>query len=679
MIRSPSSDSASSIVRLDPPSHAQHDRVFWLNFAFLCAVLTVSEAARGLVIPTLSLYVSSLGGSSFYLSLIVAAFSVGRLVSSVVFGCVSDVFPLRTLLIASLALSILGHVFSAHVSVFSLYVLFTARLLTGFATGTLSLARSFISSRTQKSERTKFMSWLGIVQFAGYAFTPILGGIPVNWTVTGSWVITTYTAGTYALLVLDAFLMAALCYILGSPEQDGAETPLVIQSFHSNELHIDIPSEDSQLGHVHPPPSLNGYSEVTDLNSTSQPMNSSRNARDVTEQGRLEEEINGAPQPLSALSLPTTPTVFCTGMPTTHSFSLAPCSHIPVRSRSMITPYTHPIPIFVSDGRRSSAPAIFDVRPIRCDEHSGTSIESIARPQTPSLIRTSWRSSPLFTPILFICLNATSRGCLAVAETYGSVLFYTTQYGVGYDPSAVSTTSAAWFFTILGGIGVVAFVLMHWFTQYLKEMTLLCWGFIAMFLGFITTLDFDSDLSIYTLSYAMAMIYCIATPVCQTLVASMLSKSLPSAQQGKWMGLLTAAGSIGRIVFPLLAGLLYSLWNTNVALMLPAVITILATFAIGVGMRVWKAWWRWMKGVEEKAEDRLELWWAKKRLEWNTNSVEEKDDPLEDVWLTAEQVMERMQKKARSKHRHMRRAKQRRQRHMMQEVEELDSRSTTVY
>ena len=87
-----------------------HDRQFWVSFAFLCAVLALAEAARGVVVATLSLYVAALGGSSLYLSALVAAFSVGRLLSSVVFGYASDRFPLRSLLLSSLALSLAGHV-----------------------------------------------------------------------------------------------------------------------------------------------------------------------------------------------------------------------------------------------------------------------------------------------------------------------------------------------------------------------------------------------------------------------------------------------------------------------------------------------------------------------------------------------------------------------------------------
>ena len=87
-----------------------HPRLFWVNFVCLCIVLAVSEAARGIVTPVLSLFVSTLGGSPFFLSLVVAAFSIGRLVASLVLGVLSDHVHVRWILLAALCITVLGHV-----------------------------------------------------------------------------------------------------------------------------------------------------------------------------------------------------------------------------------------------------------------------------------------------------------------------------------------------------------------------------------------------------------------------------------------------------------------------------------------------------------------------------------------------------------------------------------------
>jgi hypothetical protein len=203
---------------------------------------------------------------------------------------------------------------------------------------------------------------------------------------------------------------------------------------------------------------------------------------------------------------------------------------------------------------------------------------------------------------------------------------------------------------------------MDTFTHLMNELTLLLCGFIAMSLGFSLSMDFDHDLNIFDLSFSMAMIYCLATPITQTLVASMLSKSLSREEQGKWMGLLTAAGSVGRIVFPLLAGLMYSPQSTNLVLMLPVLVAIIAVFAIGLGMRLWQQWWRWIKTAADSAQDSLADWWRGCGDERRdaVEAFEEQDDDgnLEEDWLTIDEVMERIQRRSKEKRKRRRQQQQ---------------------
>lgn len=181
-------------------------------------MLGLAEAA-GIVLPTLSLYVASLGGSALFLSMVVAAFSIGRLVSSLFFGIVSDHHSMLVIILASLIITVIGHIFFiiAGSVIGGLYLLLISRVLTGFGTGILSVARAFVSKRTIAIERTRFMAKLGIVQFMGYAFTPILGGITVN-----AGAMNTYNAGTYCLIILDTLLFFALYFGLrGDKESNG--------------------------------------------------------------------------------------------------------------------------------------------------------------------------------------------------------------------------------------------------------------------------------------------------------------------------------------------------------------------------------------------------------------------------------------------------------------------------
>lgn len=74
------------------------------------------------------------------------------------------------------------------------------------------------------------------------------------------------------------------------------------------------------------------------------------------------------------------------------------------------------------------------------------------------------------------------------------------------------------------------------------------------------------------------LIWSIGSPLCQTLSISMLSKYLgPHRDQATWMGLATAAGSTGRIIIPMLGGLLYDYVTLDAAWLLGGLLSAVMT------------------------------------------------------------------------------------------------------
>ncbi len=63
--------------------------------------MNLAEAARGVLFPTLWLNIKSLGGNRFSQGIAVAAFSMGRVVTSPVLGFCSDLFGCKRVLIFS--------------------------------------------------------------------------------------------------------------------------------------------------------------------------------------------------------------------------------------------------------------------------------------------------------------------------------------------------------------------------------------------------------------------------------------------------------------------------------------------------------------------------------------------------------------------------------------------------
>ena len=82
------------------------------TLALNCLVLFIAESTRGLVLPTLNSYAGRLAGddgSAGGSALAVSVFSAGRLVAAPALGALADAVPFRTLFFACSALSVAGH------------------------------------------------------------------------------------------------------------------------------------------------------------------------------------------------------------------------------------------------------------------------------------------------------------------------------------------------------------------------------------------------------------------------------------------------------------------------------------------------------------------------------------------------------------------------------------------
>ena len=194
-------------------------REWWTDWLLVCLVLLLAESARGVVIGTLSPYLESLGGDSFFLGLVVAAFSVGRLVASFAFGALADYWSTRAVLLLSCVGCVVGNfMFALSATLGGKYLLLVSRLFTGFGTGMLSVARTHVSVTTPADERTLWMSWLGIVQFVGFAITPVLGGVNVDldlWLLR----VSEFTFATLLLMLLEVVALVCLLAFMRQPQQ----------------------------------------------------------------------------------------------------------------------------------------------------------------------------------------------------------------------------------------------------------------------------------------------------------------------------------------------------------------------------------------------------------------------------------------------------------------------------
>ena len=143
-------------------------------------VMLVSEASRGVILGTLVLYVRDVSGETkdspaarAALGNCIALFSVGRLLAGPALGAWVDVAHPALVLATALLIHCAGQVMYALASEHGgLLLLYAARLVTGFGSGTLGVNRSIAANISPPADRTAQFSYLGFSKFVGYALTP---------------------------------------------------------------------------------------------------------------------------------------------------------------------------------------------------------------------------------------------------------------------------------------------------------------------------------------------------------------------------------------------------------------------------------------------------------------------------------------------------------------------------
>lgn len=154
------------------------------TFQWYCHILMVffvefsGESSRGLTLPSLYLYNVSLGGDLASMAVMTSLFSLGRLISSTVLGWMSDRFSFRWVYIISAVICIIGNLLymtaDKHVGD-SIFLLHASRFIVGFGAGNRSVCRANVAALTRTDQRLRYLTWLSLVVFLGFAVTPGIG------------------------------------------------------------------------------------------------------------------------------------------------------------------------------------------------------------------------------------------------------------------------------------------------------------------------------------------------------------------------------------------------------------------------------------------------------------------------------------------------------------------------
>lgn len=133
----------------------------------------------GLIIPISPFFAESLGASPASITVLGAGYSLMQFLFAPFWGRLSDRFGRRPVILTSIAIAALGYVCFAFSETY--WMLFGARLLSGFGTANFGAAQAVIADSTPPERRARGMGILGAAFGLGFILGPAVGGFLGQW------------------------------------------------------------------------------------------------------------------------------------------------------------------------------------------------------------------------------------------------------------------------------------------------------------------------------------------------------------------------------------------------------------------------------------------------------------------------------------------------------------------
>ena len=142
----------------------------------LLLVVFINFVGIGALIPVLPYTViETLGLSATVMTLLLASFAMAMFLSNPLLGWLSDHIGRRPVLIASLFVNAMAHLWFAFSD--DIIQMFAARIMAGLAAGNTGVIQAIIADRVTSHERARYMGLFGAAIGTGFAAGPALGGL----------------------------------------------------------------------------------------------------------------------------------------------------------------------------------------------------------------------------------------------------------------------------------------------------------------------------------------------------------------------------------------------------------------------------------------------------------------------------------------------------------------------
>ncbi|HJQ65173.1 MAG TPA: MFS transporter [Gemmatimonadales bacterium] len=141
----------------------------------LIAVCFVDMIGLMIVAPLLTPFARRFGAADWVVGLLFSSFAIAQLLSSPVWGRVSDRLGRRPALLAGLTGSFFAYLIFGFAN--SLWLLFVCRLVQGLGGGTTGVAQAYVADTMEPNERAKALGWLSAATSAGVSIGAVIGAL----------------------------------------------------------------------------------------------------------------------------------------------------------------------------------------------------------------------------------------------------------------------------------------------------------------------------------------------------------------------------------------------------------------------------------------------------------------------------------------------------------------------
>jgi len=145
------------------------------RLSILMAVCFVDMLGLMLVAPLMPFYATRMHAPEWLVGPLISSFAVAQLVSSPIWGKLSDRYGRRPAMLIGLGASAFAYAIFGYAT--TLWMLFASRLVQGLGGGTTGVAQAYVADTMAPAERAKALGWISAATSAGVMIGPAIGSV----------------------------------------------------------------------------------------------------------------------------------------------------------------------------------------------------------------------------------------------------------------------------------------------------------------------------------------------------------------------------------------------------------------------------------------------------------------------------------------------------------------------